>query len=321
MRWAIGAGLAGWLGLELVLARENPIAYFNGLAGGQAHAYRHFTDSNCDWLQAKTLGEQELRARYGPELQFLRPGDGPRLGLVAAYVVDLAPPDPRDPRRSRHWLDAFEPLDHHDAAWYVFDASAASFDAAARHAGDPRVHADFALALLGARDVAAARREIDLVDATSSTQLSSLLQLVEQHELDRAETQALVAAWREAARPDLAVAVGARLPVSELGSARLPYLLALVQLGDLPALERTLAEPANESGTSIELLLLAQARHDQGQLLGTLELLAAHEADLRRELPGQIELVRRSLRREWELTPPWVRAVWQQRAAASKASH
>ncbi|HVU31790.1 MAG TPA: glycosyltransferase family 39 protein [Opitutaceae bacterium] len=47
----ITAALLLWLGLDAWAHYPNYLAYFNPIAGGEAHAYRHLVDSSLDWGQ------------------------------------------------------------------------------------------------------------------------------------------------------------------------------------------------------------------------------------------------------------------------------
>jgi len=126
----------------------NSIAYFNTIAGGELHAYRHFTNSNADYGQLIEVGLERMRERESAPFDPLRGSQGPRFGRYAIYVSMLSCPDPEDPSRSRHWLDPFDPIAHVGAAWYLFDVRPEEFE---RVAADPRTLEDLAGAYLGAR--------------------------------------------------------------------------------------------------------------------------------------------------------------------------
>jgi hypothetical protein len=150
-----GAFAAACLAPALV-AWPNGIGYFNETIGGAENAHRLFVDSNADWGQRRESGLAALRGRH-PDAFELGRASAPRLGRVAIYVRFRAPRDPEEPTRARHWLDAFEPLDHEGPAWLVYDATPQAWRAAADR--DPRARAELALALLGAGRLAEAALE------------------------------------------------------------------------------------------------------------------------------------------------------------------
>lgn len=141
------------------------IGFFNSLAGGSQGGYRVVADGNCDWQQLREPGQTVLQQRH-PDIGFLRWGQGPRFGRVAAYAYDLKIGDARDPTATYHWLTRFEPFDHVVAAWLAFDVTPAAFERAIA-AGDERAAEDLALAWLAAGEFDRARRALDLV-ATSA---------------------------------------------------------------------------------------------------------------------------------------------------------
>ncbi len=157
----IGIALAClWLAVGTLRGHPHELGSFNELVGGPAGGWRWFQDINCDWGQERAAGREAIAARH-PDVRFLGPADGPCFGTVAAYVLDLAPPDPERPGHTWHWLDRFEPIDHHSAAWLVFAPTPEAFAAAAR-AGDPRASRDLALAWLAAGDRERARAALEL---------------------------------------------------------------------------------------------------------------------------------------------------------------
>jgi hypothetical protein len=141
--------------LYVALGWPRFVGFFPLVAGGPANGFRVVADGNCDWDQRWQTGQDALRARH-PDAVFVGPGQGPRLGKVAAYCDDLKALDPRDPTRCYHWLARFSPIDRDGAAWLVFDAGPTAFAAAVAR-GDERAAEDLALAHLHAGDAAAAR--------------------------------------------------------------------------------------------------------------------------------------------------------------------
>lgn len=183
------------------------VGFFPLVAGGPANGFRVVADGNCDWDQRWQAGQDALRARH-PDAVFLAPGQGPRLGKVAAYCDDLKALDPRDPTRCYHWLARFSPIDRDGAAWLVFDASAAAFVAAIAR-GDDRAALDLALAHLQAGDTAAARAALAALPAgRGGPSAAATTALVEQ-----------VAAAADAAARDAASLAAAGLGHFELALA------------------------------------------------------------------------------------------------------
>jgi hypothetical protein len=100
-RAAVVAGSLGLLAAESLLQWPNYLAYFNPLAGGTRHAYRHLVDSSLDWGQdlpalASWLREQGLDAT--PErvyLSYFGTGDpgyhGIRARLLPCYWPRAVP--------------------------------------------------------------------------------------------------------------------------------------------------------------------------------------------------------------------------------------
>jgi len=158
-------------------AWPNGVGYFN-LAVPEERAHELFIDSNADWGQWRDLGRAAVLERRPRAVDLGRAG-GPRLGEVAVYVRFRHPPDPEAPhherhaRPARHWLDPFEPVDHAEAAWLVYDVTAEGWrDAAAR---DPRARAELAIALLGAGRLAEAEAEIALLPPERAAAPTALL--------------------------------------------------------------------------------------------------------------------------------------------------
>lgn len=311
--------LALALALDVLPQASNPIAYFQPLGGGPARAWRHFADSNCDWEQARRSGAAELRARYGDALEILHAGDGPRFGRVAAYALDLAQPDPLDPSRARHWLDAFEPSDHCGAAWLVFELEAADFERVLAAEPDARRAADFAFALLGARELESARALAPQLPPEPRALLAGLAAQLEAPPSPQRAT-ALVHAWLQADRPDESLRAAESLDELQRATLRAPLALAELRLAEpARACARLAAVPAAEL-SGLELLLYARALQLAGSTVGALELLEAHAAALRAELPQQAEAALLKARNAVALLPEWVRAVQREAARAAAQS-
>ncbi|MEM7311240.1 MAG: glycosyltransferase family 39 protein [Planctomycetota bacterium] len=268
--------LAAGYGLLLLWAAlgawPNGPGYFNRLFGGPGGAWRHYNDSNADWGQMRHSGLAALRAHEpdepGEPLTEVLRGHGPRLGRLAIYVRFRTPLDPETPGRARHWLDAFEPVDHLGAAWLVYETDADTWRAAA--AADPRARADLAVALLGAGRVDEARALVPELPAERRGPVAGLLAQLDAHTADPdapAPRVGLGAAWLGAGRPDLAAAlfddpawraaVGLPAPLRSAGAAleaqalvrleRLEEAIGVLEAGG----EALLGDPA-------ALLLLAE---------------------------------------------------------------
>ncbi|MBK9384624.1 MAG: glycosyltransferase family 39 protein [Planctomycetes bacterium] len=138
-----------WSALDIGTQSPHLLGYFSRSAGGPGAGYRSFAGSNCDWGQLARAGLDELRSRASAPFVALRRGDGPRFGRVALYVDDRPTPHPLDPARSRHWLDAFEPVDHAGAAWVLYELEREDF-ARARSGDDALLVEELAIAELGA---------------------------------------------------------------------------------------------------------------------------------------------------------------------------
>lgn len=144
------------------------IGYFNQLCGGQTGGARMFSDSNCDWEQRRETGRQALLTRI-PDLIFLRANEGPRFGSIAIYNRTLNSLDPRDPSRTYHWIDRFEPFDHDGAAWLAYQVAPTDFEQAIA-GGDKRAAVELAMAWLLENNFDAARRAINLVSISDFDQ-------------------------------------------------------------------------------------------------------------------------------------------------------
>ena len=57
-----------WLGFTFVYQSQDPLAYFNELAGGSKNGYKHLVDSNLDWGQDLPLLAEYLEERENPEI-------------------------------------------------------------------------------------------------------------------------------------------------------------------------------------------------------------------------------------------------------------
>jgi hypothetical protein len=317
VRVAAASLVAGALAVETVGARNDPIAYYNALGGGQARAYRHFTDSNSDWTQGCGCGMEWLALREGPPIERLHPGDGPRLGRVAVYVRDIAPQDPDDPARSRHWLDVFEPEQHFRAAFYVFTVTPQAFEAAARASADPRVLADYAVALAAADRVGKAKAACADLPAGLRQPIETALRLSRPPAAGAARTaaevEALVSAWMELHRPDLAIAASRVVAASDASPA-LRYALGLAHLRqEQPDRAVAVLEAVpQEALTPRELLLLLQAHLQCGHTLVALDIMQANANRLHAAVPRQAELTLRMLQRAAALLPEWVKELQEQ---------
>ncbi len=203
---ALGVLVVGYQAVEVARDWPNLIAYFNRAAGGQAHAYRHFIDSNADWAQLGRTGIDELRASEPDTLEVLPRNSGPRFGRLAVKCPDLVRPDPEDPSRSRHWLDPIPFERHLGAAWWVFDVTPAAFEAAIARTGDERVRADFALALLGAGERERALAQVERLSPERAQPLRDLVQRLERAAQEGAtagDFDRLAQAWAAFDRYDL----------------------------------------------------------------------------------------------------------------------
>jgi 4-amino-4-deoxy-L-arabinose transferase-like glycosyltransferase len=259
--WAVGGAIA-----LLYVAAGWPrfVGWFPFAAGGPTDGFRVVADGNCDWDQRWQTGQDALRARH-PKAVYLEVGQGPRIGLVAAYCDDLKAADPRDPTRCYHWLARFAPIDHDGAAWLLFAATPAAFAAAVAR-GDDRAAEDLAVAQLMDGDVAAARAALELVPAgrrgPSHAALQSLI-------------EAIAAAGQEAAARDRC-----SLQASALGFDELALALAdrgrrdnavriaalLLRTGRQRDGVRFLEAAGNDgSRTTEEVLLLAASLCDGGR--------------------------------------------------------
>jgi len=100
-RWraaAPGLALAGLLALaaaETIGRFPNYLSYFNGLAGGRDHAYRHLVDSSLDWGQDLPAAKRYLtaHAQDGPfYLSYFGVASPASYGIVAQSLNPLPPP-------------------------------------------------------------------------------------------------------------------------------------------------------------------------------------------------------------------------------------
>ncbi len=195
-------------GVDLARNWPNLIAYFSPTAGGQARAYEHFNDSNCDFGQLLGPGRRVLAARESEPFEFLSVHSGPRFGRVAIYVRDLCSEDPERPGFARHWLDPFEPSAHVGAAWYLFDVQREAFRSAAR--GDERRTAEYVVACLGADARDEARELLAELTGADAEELANLLaqsEVVGTLAPGTAERRALARSWMNVGRQDRALAL------------------------------------------------------------------------------------------------------------------
>jgi hypothetical protein len=242
---------------------QHPIGFFNLLAGGAANGFRIVPDSNCDWWQRLTPDEAALRARHA-DVQFLRPGQGPRFGTVAIYYEHLVASDAREPQRIHHWLRRFTPIDHDSAAWLVFDATPAAFERAIA-AGDRRAAEELAVAWLLQNDVESARRALSLAGGDDGDpDRKALAERVERFAAageDRHRRDAEAAAWAGAGYPELALAL---LDRDQRHNAKMAFWL-LTQTGEpLAAIAHLESKTADGSRTTEEVVLLAASLVDGG---------------------------------------------------------
>ncbi len=171
--------LLSWFIVSVALGFPDYLGYFNELIGGRRNAYVFFADSNCDWGQNKEKGRRYLKERYG-NIEFISRSSSPRFGLIAAYVPDLKPADPRNPRRVYHWITRFDPIDNYRAAWLVFRVRPGDFMEAVEK-GDERAREDLAAAYINSRDFSKAREMLKPVPdgkKEAYTRILDLLRLV-----------------------------------------------------------------------------------------------------------------------------------------------
>jgi hypothetical protein len=166
-----------WSAFDIGTQSPHLLGYFSRSAGGPAAAHRSFAGSNCDWGQLEKSGLDELRARSRSPFVALRRGDGPRFGRVAIYVDDRPTPHPLDPARSRHWLDAFTPIDHAGAAWLLYELEREDFTRAAERATNTLLIEDLAIAELGASEDERARALLEQIRPERRATLERLLAL------------------------------------------------------------------------------------------------------------------------------------------------
>ncbi len=240
------------------------IGWFSWSSGGPANGFRLVADSNCDWHQRWSSGQDALRARHA-QVTFLERGQGPRLGVVAAYCDDLKDVDPRDGTRCYHWLQRFSPIDHDGAAWLVFDVTPAAFHAAIA-AGDDRAAEDLAVAHLMTDDVAAARAALDRVPpprrGAAHAALQSLIEAIAAAGRDPAQRDACCMHAALQGHFELALALADRGP--RANTLRVAALL--VRTGrQLDAVRFVEAAGADGSRTTEEILLLASSLYDGGR--------------------------------------------------------
>ena len=190
-------------GYDLTRNWPNLLGYFNHIAGGQALAFRHFKDSNADWGQLKEAGLDLLRKTEQEPFAVLSPLDGPRLGRVAIYVANRVVPDPEQPTRSRHWLDALPLQRNVGAAWWFYEVTADVFAEAAEVAADPRVRAEYVVALIGAGRIGEARRYLGAQECARGEQLEELADLAAKKPVDLDACLRLAGLWRTFGRHDL----------------------------------------------------------------------------------------------------------------------
>jgi len=95
MRVVVLASL-GWFVIESVSIRPHYLAYFNQLAGGPAHGYRHLVDSSLDWGQDLPGLKRWLDKHNGdtpkPQLVYLAyfgTGSPEYYGIQARSLIDL----------------------------------------------------------------------------------------------------------------------------------------------------------------------------------------------------------------------------------------
>lgn len=239
------------------------IGFFNSIAGGSTGGYRICADGNCDWYQRHETGQVALRERH-PDLVFLRPGQGPRLGRVAAYVETLKADDPRDATRTYHWLTRFAPFDHDGAAWFAYDVTPDSF-AQAVAAGDRRAAEDLALAWLAQRDFGRAREALDLVtdgaNDAAIRQTRSLLELVAAAGDDAGKRDAAARQLTAAGHFELALSLA---DPSQRANAVAVFWLMVRTGRHLDAIDFLETKGADGSRTTEEVVLLAASLVDGG---------------------------------------------------------
>lgn len=261
-RAVLAAVVAGSL-WNVIAGWPHFIGFFNLAAGGSTGGYRICADGNCDWEQRCDTGQVALRERH-PDLVFLRPGQGPRFGRVAAYVDSLKAADPRDASRTYHWLTRFAPFDHDCAAWFAYEVTPDSFQRAIT-AGDRRAAEDLALAWLAQRDFGRARQALDLVAGGASdaaiVQTRSLVELVAAAGDDAGKREAAVRQLTAAGHFELALAL---VDPSQRANAVAVFWLMVRTGRQLDAIDFLEAKGADGSRTIDEVVLLAASLVDGG---------------------------------------------------------
>jgi hypothetical protein len=280
------------------------LGYYNRASGGPERAWKRFADSNSDWGHLRQGGLAVLRERHGASFEVLRRDDGPRFGRVALYVDDLVRPDPRDPSRSYSWLDAFAPLDHVGAAWFLFEVSASSFAQAIEAGGDPRLHRDLAVALLGAGRIDEALGAADALDADERSavhQLAALLRAARGTDTDAESALELSARWSAFERHDRAEAALRELRLDADPVARMRLIEQLVKQRRLDEAIAILEGDAELLAKDDQVLLLFVLYDQVARYADAIALLRPRLATCAPTLRAELDAKLRDLERLREL--------------------
>ena len=185
-------GLTGALALWMMLctARAWPdfLGYFNAFVGGPGGAYRVFADDAIDWNQ-HPQGPALLEERY-PDLRELRAAEAPAFGTLVVRARRIGGGKGSLGEGGRHWLQAFEPIDHLGSAWLVFRVQPESFRMRSE-GGDGQAAMEETLAWIDAGDLDAAEaalgRSVESKAAGAMGELIRALRAWESHPADRVD--------------------------------------------------------------------------------------------------------------------------------------
>lgn len=224
--WSRGKALAIMLPVTAYLAVDaatnwpNEIAYFNRASGGKANAYRWFRDSNADWGQMDHAGREWIESHY-PEAIFLGPQEGARTGVLAIRGIDLLRLPAHRVGKADHWLLPFPPIDHVEAAWWIFDVSLAALERSYREGRTTAL--DLATACCADGAFERVRQLLPEVPERERALLQRWLELQSTNEpVNAAERNELALLWIELRRPDRVIAM-----TREDAAAIDPYLVGL----------------------------------------------------------------------------------------------
>ena len=303
-------GMAGLLALATVLPHAaNPIAYYNAASGGPAAGYRWFADSNSDWNQLGRDADVELP----PDAYRLVEGEGPRLGRVAVYLLDLVFRDRDEPSRPGSWLWRFEPSGSIGAAWWLFDVDEGAWRAAIDAAPEEEraaVRAELALALLAEGRVEDASRELELLPAELARPLAALLDHREAHAADPSAPKprlALASAWLRQRRPDLAETLLLDAELPDTDASALLVATALMNRRRLEEAILYLESLGELDGKPLATLTLASLYARRWRDEEALALIERYGDALRAVAPDQVDEVVRLATKHASGRPDWLR--------------